>query len=135
VNEGLKSVSFESSLTYDLEFDVTEINEDLIRQLRDFYRISGSESSGFEEGRFLIKGLFSVDKKLMGQSKNTVKVDCDRISLMKFNVDEDYYDDMPVFAAIEAVGNLNVNEWIQYRPKYQVIKTNQLFIEGYRLAQ
>ncbi|MNW68146.1 hypothetical protein D3C74_468490 [compost metagenome] len=59
-------------------------------------------------------------------------MDCGNLQLMKFKTDEEYYDKVPVFTEVEAVGSLNINVWTQYRPKKKVIKTCQLFIEEYR---
>lgn len=129
-NGGLKDVEFDQSIEYDLSLDANEINEDLIRRLKNFYRISGK---GFEEGKFLIKNLFVSDKNLIGSNKDTVKIDCDPLVLMKFKVDQDYFDGVPIFSEIEAIGTLNINEWKVFRPKFKIHKTNQLFIEDYRV--
>ncbi|MWV44834.1 hypothetical protein GRF59_14530 [Paenibacillus sp. HJL G12] len=128
LNDKLKSFEADDSLLYDLEFDIGEINEKFIDYLNEFYRITGN---GFKQGKFLIKGLFVSDKKLMGKSENTVKIDCGDLRLMKFKTDKEYYDNVPVFAEIEAVGSLNINVWKQYKPKFKVVKTNQLFIDDY----
>ncbi|MNW56708.1 hypothetical protein D3C74_344410 [compost metagenome] len=68
----------------------------------------------------------------MGKSNNTVKIDCDKLQLMKFKTDVDYYKSVPVFSEIEAIGTLNINVWKVYRPKFKVTKTIHLFIEEYR---
>ena len=52
---------------------------------------------------------------------------------MKFKTDEEYYNDVPVFAEIEAIGTLNVNEWKVYKPRFKVVKTNQLYIDEYKI--
>jgi single-stranded-DNA-specific exonuclease RecJ len=129
LNEKLCNFEPDDSLYYELEFDIKEINEKLILYLSDFYRISGN---GFKPGKFLIKNLFISDKKLMGKLNNTVKIDCGEIQLMKFKTDEDYFNDVPVFAEVEAIGSLNMNYWKVYKPKFKVIKTMQLFIEDFR---
>ncbi|QNR65392.1 DHH family phosphoesterase [Paenibacillus peoriae] len=129
LNEKLQDFVADNSLYYDLEFDINQINENLINYLSEFYRITGNK---FKQGRFLIKGLFVSDKKLMGQSNNTVKIDCDKLQLMKFKTDVNYYKSVPVFSEIEAIGTLNINVWKVYRPKFKVTKTLQLFIEDYR---
>ncbi|KAF6630626.1 DHH family phosphoesterase [Paenibacillus sp. EKM208P] len=129
LNEKLRNFVADNSIYYDLDFDLTEVNENLINYLSEFYRISGNQ---FKQGKFLIKGLFVSDKKLMGKSNNTVKIDCDKLQLMKFKTDVDYYKSVPVFSEIEAIGTLNINVWKVYRPKFKVTKTLQLFIEEYR---
>jgi single-stranded-DNA-specific exonuclease RecJ len=125
----LSSFVPDDTLYFDLEFSVNEIDERFINYITDFYRYSGN---GFKPGTFLIKDLFISDKEPMGKNNSTVKIDCGKLQLMKFKVDEEYYKQVPVFTDIEAIGSLNMNIWTKYRPKYQVIKTCQLFIEGYR---
>lgn len=130
LNEKLKDFEADDTLYYDLAFHIDEINERLIGQLNEFYRVSGS---GFKPGRFLVTGLFIEDKKLMGKLSNTVKIFCDKIHLMKFKTDEDYYNNVPVFSEIEAIGTLNVNEWRVFKPRFKIIKTNQLYIDEYKI--
>lgn len=129
LNYHLKDFVPDDTLYYDLEFSANDINEKLINYLTEFYRYSGNN---FKPGTFLIKDLFISDKKLMGKTNNTVKLDCGKLQLMKFKTDEEYYDQVPVFTEVEAVGSLNINIWTQYRPKKKVIKACQLFIEDYR---
>lgn len=66
LNYKLRSFEADNSIEYDLEFDVDELNEKMILQINNFYRISGQ---GLKPGRFLIKNVFSEDKKLMGKTK------------------------------------------------------------------
>lgn len=129
LNEKLQDFVADNSLYYDLEFDINQVNENLVNYLSEFYRITGNK---FKQGRFLIKGLFVSDKKLMGKSNNTVKIDCDKLQLMKFKTDEEFYKNVPVFSEIKAIGTLNINVWKVYRPKFKVTKTLQLFIEDYK---
>nr|WP_232381204.1 DHHA1 domain-containing protein [Paenibacillus tianjinensis] len=129
LNDKLSDFEADDSLYYDLEFNLSDVNESLINYLNEFYRITGNK---FKQGKFLIKGLFVSDKKLMGKSANTVKVDCDKIQLMKFKTDEEYFNSVPVFSEIEAIGSLNINVWKVYKPKFKVTKTLQLFIDDYR---
>jgi len=129
LNKKLSNFEADDSLYYDLEFNLSDVNENLVNYLNEFYRITGNK---FKQGKFLIKGLFVSDKKLMGKSANTVKVDCDKIQLMKFKTDEQYFNSVPVFSEIEAIGSLNINVWKVYKPKFKVTKTLQLFIDDYR---
>ncbi|MFE6075615.1 DHH family phosphoesterase [Paenibacillus sp. NPDC057886] len=129
LNSKLRDFVPDETLYYDLEFSADSVSENLINYLTEFYRYSGNN---FKPGTFLVKDLFISDKKLMGKTSNTVKIDCGKLQLMKFKTDEEYYDQVPVFTEVEAVGSLNMNVWTQYRPKKKVIKTCQLFIEDYR---
>lgn len=135
LNEKLKDFESDNSLYYDLSFHVNEINERLIERLTDFYRVSGN---GFKPGKFLVKGLFVEDKEPLGKLLNTVKIFCDKLHLMKFKTDLSFYNAVPVFAEIEAVGTLNVNKYWRYnkaKRRKELEKTNQLFIDDYRLRQ
>lgn len=129
LNQKLYEFEPDDTVYYDLQFDISEVNEKLVQHLSEFYRITGNE---FKQGQFKISGLFVSDKKLIGKLNNTVKFDCDKLQLMKFKTDEDYYKNVPVFSEIEAIGTLNINVWKVYRPKFKVTKTLQLFIEEYR---
>ncbi|MBD8836236.1 hypothetical protein IFU39_00185 [Paenibacillus sp. CFBP 13594] len=129
LNNRLSSFAPDDTLYYDLEFSVDEIDERFINHITEFYRYSGN---GFKPGTFLIKDLFISDRKPLGKSNNTVKIDCGKIQLMKFKVDIEYYNKVPVFTDIEAIGSLNMNIWTEYKPKFKVTKTCQLLIEDYR---
>ncbi|MEK4427693.1 DHH family phosphoesterase [Paenibacillus sp. FSL M7-0802] len=129
LNSKLRDFVPDNTIYYDLEFNANDVDERLINHLTEFYRYSGNN---FKPGTFLIKDLFISDKKLMGKANNTVKIDCGKLQLMKFKTGEEYYEKVPVFTEIEALGSLNVNIWTQYRPKKKVIKTCQLFIEDYK---
>nr|WP_285857392.1 DHH family phosphoesterase [Paenibacillus lautus] len=131
LNEKLEGFEADDTLYYDLSFHINEITERLINQLNEFYRVSGN---GFKPGKVLVTGLFIEDKKLMGKLSNTVKIFCDKIHLMKFKTDEDYYNNVPVFSEIEAIGTLNVNEWRVFKPRFKIIKTNQLYIDEYKIV-
>ncbi|OZB98137.1 DHH family phosphoesterase [Paenibacillus sp. XY044] len=134
LNNKLGNVEFDETQYYDLEFHVDEIDERFIKYIAEFYRVSGM---GFKEGKFLVKGLFVEDKKPLGKTKNTVMIDCGNLKLMKFKTDKEFYDKVPVFSEIEAIGSLNVNEFWRYnkaKRRRELEKTNQLFIDDYRVV-
>lgn len=133
LNKKLSNVEFDDTQYYDLELHVDEIDEKLIKYIAEFYRVTGM---GFKEGKFLVKGLFIEDKKLLGKTKNTVMIDCGRLKLMKFKTDKEFYDNVLVFSEIEAIGSLNVNEFWRYnnlKRRRELEKTNQLLIEDYKV--
>jgi single-stranded-DNA-specific exonuclease len=130
LNEKLSIHSFDDSIFYDLSFDAGELNEKMILNLCDFYRVSGKN---FKDGKFLIKGLFTVDKKQKGKTLNTVEIDCGNIKLMKFKTDDEYFNSFPVFSEIEVIGSLNMNYWKVYKPRFKLTKTMQIFIDDYRI--
>lgn len=129
LNTKLRNFEADNSIEYDLEFDVNELNEKTILQINNFYRLSGQ---GLKPGKYLIKNVFSEDKKLMGKTKNTVKIFCGPIALMKFKTDESYYNDFPIFTELDVVGTLNMNYWKKFKPRYELVKTMQVFIEDFK---
>ncbi|OPH61879.1 hypothetical protein BC351_01155 [Paenibacillus ferrarius] len=125
VQELAKDLDFEDTIEYDLEFDCDEINESIIIEISKFYRITGAN---FPLGKFLVKNLFVNDVEVMGKNKDTIKVSCGNVTLMKFRTKETYKDKVPIFSGINAVGTLNTNSYYNFQQK-KMIKTNQVFIE------
>ncbi|OME55545.1 hypothetical protein BSK59_13800 [Paenibacillus odorifer] len=150
INIGIKDVIFDNSLIYELELSLEDINEDLILEVKDFYKISGKE---FPVGNFLIKDVFSINKKQIGSSEDTLRTQLCSTSQtwfmdeedyhelkpyltgLKFRTDEEFIEEFPLHKTIDIVGTLNMNYWTVYRPRFNVQKTKQIFIEGYRLSQ
>jgi single-stranded-DNA-specific exonuclease len=130
LNDGLSDDSFEQVIEYDLELGANEIDEDFIRQVNKFYRICGSK--GFSMGKFLIEGLYVSQKELLGKEvKETVKISCDNLHLMKFKTDEKYFNNVPIYTNIKAIGSLTINAFYHGGLK-QVVKTNQVMIDDYQ---
>ncbi|MFL1672649.1 DHH family phosphoesterase [Paenibacillus dendritiformis] len=126
-------------LEYVLELDLAEIDEDTINSIEDFFKWSGN---GFEQGKFKIKDIFILDKRVIGKENNTIKLDCcysKRISnypthaLMKFKTHSDYFSDKLISKEIEAVGTLNLNVYTNPRTG-KTTKTKQIFVEDYHLV-
>ncbi|GFN32433.1 single-stranded-DNA-specific exonuclease RecJ [Paenibacillus xylaniclasticus] len=148
LNKKLKSVKFETSLLYDLELETSDISEKLIKQVMEFGRVSGED---FEEPRFLIKDLVVIQKNIIGGG-NTIKLGCldesetwfldesdyekikPKLVAMRFKADDEFIQGVEVGQKIDIVGTLNLNEWIRYKPRYEVVKTNQVFIDSYRIS-
>jgi single-stranded-DNA-specific exonuclease len=148
LNEGLMNENFEQVTIYDLELEVDEITEELINSILRFSRLSGNK---FSEPRFLIKDLFVINKKSLAND-TTLKIegcsaaetwfmdedDIDEIASkvvgMKFRTNKEYIDEFPEKKAIDVVGTLNINSWMQWKPIKKEIKTNQIFIEDFRVS-
>ncbi|GAV11468.1 putative single-stranded DNA specific exonuclease [Paenibacillus sp. NAIST15-1] len=148
LNNGLKNETFEQVVYYDLELDVENIDENLIAAVEEFSRLSGNQ---FKEPKFLIKGLYSLKKEPIGENKDTLRVSgCPESSTwfvndediegikpsilaMKFRTSNEFIDDFPEKRAVDIVGSLNLNEWVRYKPRYQVVRTMQIFIEDYKI--
>jgi single-stranded-DNA-specific exonuclease len=148
LNEHLPSLDRENHLEYVLEFDLEEVNEQLIKDIESFYRLNGN---GFDVGLFRIANCFVLDKKILGKEKNTVKVDIcsaklaskyknwgyDSLEpthcLMKFRTNPDYFKDRYLYKQIDVVGSLNLNTW--KNPNTGKTKTTkQIFIEDFGLV-
>jgi single-stranded-DNA-specific exonuclease len=127
VQEMAQDLDFEEVLEYDLELNCKEINGNLIDEINDFYRITGN---GFPMGKILVKGLYVGDVEIT-KNKDTVKIICGDVTLMKFRTNETYKDNVPYFTEIEAVGTLNVNCYYNFQQRKNII-TNQLYLDEYR---
>jgi single-stranded-DNA-specific exonuclease len=130
INVALANVEFESVIEYDLDLDVSDITEELIMEVEKFDFLSGT---GFPSATFKVSGLFydSESRQIIGKNKDTLKIVLDDITLMKFNVKDTYANDIPDMSEFEAVGQLNLNIWInRFGREY---RNNQLFIEDYKI--
>lgn len=148
LNNKLKNEKFEQVIEYDFELNADEINEKLVTQVQNFCRVSGT---GFEEARFLVKDLVVNQKKIIG-SGDTLRLGCLKESdtwfmsekefaeakpsfvAMKFKADEQFIEGINEGDKIDVVCTLNLNLWTKYKPRYEVVKTLQLFLEDYRMV-
>lgn len=145
INERLANEEFEQVIYYDLELDIEEITEELIEQVKWLYRISGKN---VHEPKFLIKNLFVLDKKILGAG-DTLKVELcptsdtwfidekllsSSITGMIFRANEKVIEEFPINKSIDVVGTLNINEYMKWRPKPELIRAKQIFIEDYKLS-
>lgn len=132
---GLRDANFEQVIEYDLEIDVDEITEDFIKKVCYFYRISGKN---FNEAKFLVRGLSVFNKEMLGkETKETLKIDCGDVQLLKFKVNEEYEQSIPDDGAIDVIGTLNLNTFpkrIKGTKNYEVIKTNQIFVTDFKVS-
>jgi single-stranded-DNA-specific exonuclease len=130
IDEELKGVNFDSVIEYDLELSVSDINEHMIIQVEKFDYLTGT---GFPSACFRVVDLvYDTDaRKIIGKSKNTLKIALDDVTIMRFNVTEDYASDIPDMSNIEVVGQLNLNIWQGFRGE---VRTNQVFIEDYHIV-
>lgn len=150
LNSKLKNEKFEQITYYDFELPAEKINEKLITQVQNFCRVSGT---GFEEAKFLIKDLVVNQKKVVGSGLDTLKLGCllesdtwfmdesdlenekPSLVIMKFKADEKFIEGVKIGDKIDVVGSLNLNLYPIYKPKYKILKTNQVFIMDYRVVE
>jgi single-stranded-DNA-specific exonuclease len=140
LDELLSDEKDEEFVMYDLELNAKDINEDLIKEVERFNRITGMNCP---KAIFLVTGLVAEERELLGKKKKeTIKIQCDHsLALMKFKVNENYAldvekaleDDDNFIVELEVVGELNLNEWYNFGKK-MVIKQNQIFISDYRIV-
>lgn len=132
LNTKLADYEYDDTLYYDLEFDYTDINQSLVGNIQEFYRVSGNS---FEQGRFKVKNLFIADKKPL-KGGTTVRVDCGNLIIMKFKTNEMYYNSFPIFCFGDVVGSFNLNKYEKYdrvkRRKYLEV-TSQLILDDFKL--
>lgn len=125
LNDSLKHVTFQKEIVYDLELDADDISQRMIRDIMKFTRINGTD---IPEARFKVTNLFVGDVKILGKSKNTVKIITDQLELLKFRTDESFLDSVPTLVDVEAVGSVQINEYYNYKNR-TMTTTNQLFLD------
>jgi len=147
-NDNIKVDQMESNIEYIMEINLSDLTENLIREVESFYRLSGK---GIETGKFKITNLTVIDKKVMGKDKNTIKLSVvptsdtyfldeedilklePVVNLMKFRANEDFFLDEFIGKEIECVGELNLNAWKNPRTN-KILTTKQIFIEDWKFA-
>lgn len=132
INENLKDVVFDDSIKYDIELDISQITEEILLEVEKFDYLSGQ---GFPSATFRIKGImYDKDgRKIVGKNNDTLKMQLDDVTIMKFSVKEDYALDIPDMAEIEVVGGLNLNVYVsKYGKEY---RTNQIFLDDYSIKK
>jgi hypothetical protein len=50
---------------------------------------------------------------------------------MRFKADERFIEGVKIGDKIDVIGSLNLNSYPAYKPKFHIVKTNQVFIEDY----
>ena len=127
INNNISDDLFKKEYNYDFELDVKYITRAMIEEVEEFDRSTGF---GFPSARFSVTNIMAIEKQVLGSNRNTIKLMCDGINLMKFRVDENYADDVYPFADIEVIGQLNLNKWYNGR---ETIETLQVFIDDYKV--
>ncbi|RXZ77947.1 hypothetical protein EBB07_28215 [Paenibacillaceae bacterium] len=147
LNKGLNDVRFDYEVEYDFAVNVSDITEKLINDVAEFAKVSGNECP---EPKFLIKDLYIVKKDTIGKNLDTLKAsgfaesatwamkksDLEskkpNLTVLKFRVETEYLEEFPIDKTIDVIGNLNLNEWKVFKPKFKIEKTKQVFIDDYR---
>lgn len=127
LNEALKDVIYERY--YDLELNASDVTFELAEEIKKFNRITGN---GFPAAKFLVKDLFVVDREVIGQTQETVKIDCGDVGLIKFKVDEEYASDVGSFDTVNAIGQIQINEFFHYYNG--LVRDLQVMLDGYEVV-
>ncbi len=135
INESLSEQDFKPQRQYDLEIDANDITEKLIERLNKYNYVTGK---GFDPARFKITGLVTMKREVIGHNKDTIKITCstnkgNEIVLIKFKTDKMWQDDLEIYDQIEAVGQLNLNEFFHWGKKEMII-TKQVLVDDVRIA-
>lgn len=146
LNLRLKDVKFENIVYYDMELSPNDITESLVGKVSVFSKVTGKH---FNESKFLLKDMYVLNKEIIG-SGDTLKLSLCPVSYiwfddltnvkptlvaMKFRADPELLERANVGDTIDLIGSLNINEFVKWKPKKEVIKTIQVFMEDFKLSQ
>jgi single-stranded-DNA-specific exonuclease len=129
IDKKLSNVDFDNSVIYDIELDAKEVNCDMIREIEEFDFLTGT---GFPSANFLIKNLFvEQEVKVMGKNRDTIKIICDGVDIIKFRVNEEWASEVEEMDTIEVIGQLKINEYTNWNKVTTI--TPQIFAELYKV--
>lgn len=119
----------EPTVIYDLEISVEEVGE----YLSDVERYNHLAGAGFPRIVVRVNGITVEDSACIGKTMETVKIKTfDNMELIKFRVNDQYASDLSVFDTIDAIGQLSMNVFYNFKTK-ETTKTPQLMMEDYKL--
>lgn len=118
----------EPTVIYDIDMDVSEINE-YLSVVERYNHLAGS---GFPRIVVRVNGITVDDVACIGKTMETVKIKTfDGMELIKFRVDENYASDLGAFDEIDVVGQLSMNRFYNFGLK-QMVETAQVMIDDYK---
>lgn len=121
----------EATIVYDFEINVDEVGE-YIKAVEQFNLVAGV---GFTKIITKVNGITIEDVETLGKARETRKFKTfDDMELIRFKVDENYGSELEVFDEINAVGELNVNEFYHFGLKQKIV-TNQLKLQDYEIIE
>lgn len=119
----------EPTVIYDVEIDIEDVPE-YIKPMKQFNKVTGN---GFPKVITRVNGAMLEKVETLGKTKETRKFKTfDDFELIKFKVDESYGEELECFDTIDAVGQLQNNEWFNFKTKER-ITTPQLILEDYKV--
>lgn len=118
----------EPTVLYDVELDVSEINE-YLSVVERYNHLAGA---GFPRIVVRVNGITVDETACIGKTMETVKIKTlDNMELIKFRVDDTYANELGAFDTIEVVGQLSMNVFYNFKTK-ETVKTPQVMIEDYK---
>lgn len=130
VNNLLKDIDFRPSFDYDFEIDARQVTTKMINEIAVFDYLTGE---GFPTAKFLIKNLFVEENpKVMGKNRDTVRISCKGMDVMKFKVNDQWASEVGELDYIEVIGQLKVNEFRKWNG--DILITNQVLAEDYKIS-
>lgn len=119
----------EPTIIYDVEIDIEDVPE-YIKPMEQFNKVTGN---GFPKVITRVNGVMLEKVETLGKTKETRKFKTfDNFELIKFKVDESYGEELGYFDTIDAVGQLQNNEWFNFKTRERII-TPQLILEDYKV--
>lgn len=124
--------NIERTIMYDFEIPVEEIGL-YVADLDKFNYLTGL---GFPKLIVVVKDITLEDKpKVIGKTMETVKfTTLDGLELVKFRVNDQYAKELGCYDTIDAVGQLQMNEFYHWTKK-ELIRTPQVMIEDYKISE
>jgi single-stranded-DNA-specific exonuclease len=137
-DEMIDDEDLQGEIYYDLDLDESDITDMDIKEIEKFGRIAGQ---GFPVPTFRVKGLIVESVSVIGGNLDTIKIVCDNgMNCMKFKTKPSFADDLlnaledSFVVDIEVVGQLNINKFMRWKPKRQLVVTNQVLIDDFKIV-
>lgn len=113
---------------YDLEITAEEVSE-YLPFIEKFNHLAGA---GHPRITTRVNGIRVEETNCIGATRETVKINTlDGIELIRFRVGESYASELGVFDEIDAIGNISMNEFYNFKTKVMK-KTPQVMLEDYK---
>lgn len=130
INENMPEIEHkEPFVLYDLEMDVDEIN-DYLGVIEQFNLLVGN---GFPKIISKVNNITVESVDCIGKTQETVKIKTlDDMELIKFRVNEDYASELGYFDSINVVGQLQMNEFYNFKLKEKIC-TPQVLLDDYKI--
>lgn len=130
-DEKWKDIIFEPCSYVDFEFDYNKEPEIVAKAISDIadlekYNLWGQDMA---EPLIVIKNLpvNSLNIRLMGKKKDTIRIDENGFNIMIFKSNEDTFEELQKYGKINVIANCNLNVW-------RGNKTYQIFLKEYEKA-